>query len=78
MIIYMSISGIFPFTLGLLLEIVISKYLAMLRKGHVYCLSCKADKKTLQCATCKQTFVDAPNLALDRMVRLIAVPCKYG
>jgi len=48
------------------------------RKGHLYCRSCKVDNKIIQCNTCKQTFVDAPNLALDNLVRLIAVPCKFG
>ena len=30
------------------------------------------------CKICKQTFVDAPNQALEKMVGLIGLPCKYG
>ena len=48
------------------------------RKGHMYCKSCKLDNKIIQCSTCKQTFVDAPNQALDQLIRLIAIPCKFG
>lgn len=48
------------------------------RKGHIYCRNCKVENRMNQCTTCKQTFVDAPNLALDQLVRLIAIPCRYG
>ena len=44
----------------------------------MYCKSCKLDNKIIQCSTCKQTFVDAPNQALDQLIRLIAIPCKFG
>ena len=30
------------------------------------------------CRICKQTFVDAPNQALEKMVGMIGLPCKYG
>ena len=39
------------------------------------------NRKTQQlssCKICKQTFVDAPNQALEKMVGLIGLPCKYG
>ena len=52
--------------------------LVQCRKGHIYCSNCKQNKKLVQCKKCKQTFVDAPNLALDQLVRFIAIPCKYG
>ena len=52
--------------------------LVQCRKGHIYCSNCKLNKKLVQCKKCKQTFVDAPNLALDQLVRFIAIPCKYG
>jgi len=48
------------------------------RKGHVYCKSCKVDNKITTCKVCKQTFVDAPNVAFDKLVTFIALPCKYG
>jgi len=44
------------------------------RKGHLYCRDCR----TNSCKICKQTFVDAPNLALEKIITLIALPCKYG
>jgi len=52
--------------------------LVQCRKGHIYCRACKVNNKLIQCGMCKQTFVDAPNQALDQLVRLIAIPCKYG
>ena len=48
------------------------------RKGHLYCSSCKASHHLLSCRICKQTFVDAPNQALEKMVTFIGLPCKYG
>ena len=72
----------------------VSPPVAQCRKGHLYCLSCKSvqklflfqisslqNRKTQQlssCKICKQTFVDAPNQALEKMVGLIGLPCKYG
>lgn len=48
------------------------------RKGHMYCRLCKHDNKMMQCSICKQTFVEAPNLALEKLISFIAVPCKYS
>jgi len=48
------------------------------RKGHMYCRECKVENKVVQCKICKQTFVDAPNLAMEQLVSFIAVPCKYS
>jgi len=47
------------------------------RKGHVYCKSCKAANKIIQCNVCKQTLLDAPNPALDSLLSMITLPCKY-
>ena len=46
------------------------------RKGHLYCITCKATNRT--CKVCKQTMVDSPNIALDRLLSFIALPCKFG
>merc|ERR1712130_195332 len=56
----------------------ISPPVAQCRKGHLYCLSCKKRDQLSSCKICKQTFVDAPNQALEKMVGLIGLPCKYG
>ena len=42
--------------------------------GHIYCRICKKENV---CKVCKQTFVDSPNLALERIIRLISLPCKH-
>ena len=47
------------------------------RKGHVICRSCKNSSKITSCKTCKQTFVDAPNVVLDKMINMIALPCRF-
>ena len=47
------------------------------RKGHVICKSCKTSHKITSCKTCKQTFVDAPNVVLDKMINMIALPCRF-
>ena len=47
------------------------------RKGHVLCRSCKNSSKITSCKTCKQTFVDAPNVVLDKMINMIALPCRF-
>jgi len=52
----------------------VSTPVSQCRKGHLYCKNCK----TNSCRICKQTFVDAPNLALEKILTLIALPCKYG
>jgi len=56
----------------------VSPPVAQCRKGHLYCLSCKKTQQLSSCKICKQTFVDAPNQALEKMVGLIGLPCKYG
>ena len=47
------------------------------RKGHVLCRQCKSGSKITSCKTCKQTFVDAPNVVLDKMIKMIALPCRF-
>lgn len=47
------------------------------RKGHVYCKECKTNKKLTHCKQCKQTFVDTPNLLLEKVIALIALPCCF-
>merc|ERR1711971_605246 len=56
----------------------VSPPVAQCRKGHLYCLSCKKTQQLSSCKICKQTFVDAPNQALEKMVGLIGLPCKYA
>ena len=31
-----------------------------------------------KCRVCQQTFLDSPSLGLDRLLSLLALPCKYG
>ena len=46
------------------------------RKGHLYCSHCRAKNRT--CRTCKQAVGgETPNNALDKLLSLIALPCKY-
>jgi hypothetical protein len=47
------------------------------RKGHVVCRACKSGSKLTSCKVCKQTFVDAPNVVLDKLIAMIALPCKF-
>ena len=51
--------------------------LVQCRKGHVLCKGCKAEGKITSCKTCKQTFVDAPNLVLEKLISMIAFPCRF-
>ena len=51
--------------------------LVQCRKGHIYCSNCKQNKKLVQCKKCKQTFVDAPNLALEKLLSFITLPCRF-
>ena len=51
--------------------------LVQCRKGHVICKGCKAEGKITSCKICKQTFVDAPNLVLEKLISMIALPCKF-
>ena len=46
------------------------------RRGHLYCGDCANNYQT--CLICKHQWLDAPNVALDRIIALIALPCKYG
>ena len=46
------------------------------RRGHLYCSDCSATSQS--CLICKQGWLEAPNVALDRIIALIALPCKYG
>ena len=46
------------------------------RRGHLYCSDCSSS--TPSCLICKQAWLEAPNVALDRIIALIALPCKYG
>ena len=46
------------------------------RRGHLYCSDCSSSSQS--CSICKQTWLEAPNVALDRIIALIALPCKYG
>jgi len=47
------------------------------RKGHVICKTCKAEAKITSCKICKQTFVDAPNVVLEKLISMIALPCRF-
>ena len=46
------------------------------RRGHVYCRECSQSLAT--CTLCRQGWVDTPNNTLDNIIKLIAIPCKYG
>ena len=53
----------------------ISPPMAQCRKGHLYCRDCRTNNS---CRICKQTFIEAPNLAMEKILSLIAFPCKFG
>ena len=53
----------------------VSPPVAQCRKGHLCCMTCRTNNS---CRICKQTFLDAPNLALEKILSCIAFPCKYG
>eukprot|EP00092_Neocalanus_flemingeri_P033361 GFUD01036276.1.p1 GENE.GFUD01036276.1~~GFUD01036276.1.p1 ORF type:complete len:266 (-),score=75.87 GFUD01036276.1:122-919(-) len=57
---------------------VVSPPVSQCRKGHLYCRDCRTNNKIVSCRICKQTFLDAPNLALEKILSLIALPCKFG
>jgi len=59
-------------------SLVVCPPVAQCRKGHLYCRNCRTNNKIVSCRICKQTFVDAPNMALEKILSLIALPCKYG
>lgn len=47
------------------------------RKGHLYCPDCRsANQRT--CRLCKQAVSRQDDPALDRLLSLIALPCKYS
>ena len=56
----------------------VSPPVSQCRKGHLYCRDCRTNNKIISCRICKQTFMDAPNMALEKIMTLIALPCKYG
>jgi len=45
------------------------------KKGHLYCSDCKAKNRT--CKVCKQMLLDTPNMAFDKLLSFIALPCKF-
>ena len=45
--------------------------------GHVICKACKVEAKITSCKICKQTFVDAPNVVLEKLISMIALPCRF-
>ena len=47
------------------------------RKGHLYCSKCRTTSNRT-CRICKQAVgTESPNNALDKLLSLIALPCKY-
>ena len=55
------------------------------RKGHVICKTCKSEGKITSCKfthpdgrICKQTFVDAPNVVLDKLIRNVVITLLQG
>ena len=46
------------------------------RRGHLYCSNCS--NSHANCLICKQAWQDTPNVALDKIIALIALPCKFG
>ena len=53
---------------------VVSLPVSQCRKGHLYCSNCRTNNS---CRICKQTFSEAPNIALEKIINCIALPCKY-
>ena len=51
--------------------------LVQCRKGHVLCRGCKSEAKITSCKICKQTFVDAPNVVLEKLISMVALPCRF-
>merc|ERR1712106_252804 len=54
---------------------VVSPHVSQCRKGHLYCSTCRTNNT---CRICKQTFSEAPNTALEKIISLVALPCKYS
>ena len=46
------------------------------RRGHLSCEDCSRQKQ--ECPICHQSWMDGPNVILDKVINLIALPCKYG
>ena len=78
-----SMDGLFKYEdlVGLLTCGMCNKFcgqtLIQCRKGHVICKGCKANNKVSSCKVCKQTFVDAPNVVLEKVINMIALPCRF-
>ena len=53
---------------------VVSPPVSQCRKGHLYCSTCRTNNT---CRICKQTFSEAPNAALEKIISLVALPCTY-
>ena len=53
----------------------VSPPVSQCRKGHLYCRDCRTNNS---CRICRQTFLEAPNIALETVMALIALPCRYG
>lgn len=53
------------------------KSIVQCRKGHVICKNCKTVSKLTSCPTCKQVFLDVPNVVLDKLISMIALPCRF-
>ena len=52
-------------------------YICSTMPGHVICRGCKTEAKLTSCKICKQTFVDAPNIVLEKLISMIALPCRF-
>merc|ERR1712215_650368 len=62
----------------LLCNQVVTTPLAQCRKGHLYCKECRINNKIVSCKVFKQTFPEGPNIALEKILSLLAFPCRYG
>ena len=58
-------------------ECVVALHYYYYASGHVICKTCKAEAKITSCKICKQTFVDAPNVVLEKLISMIALPCRF-
>lgn len=46
------------------------------KRGHLSCEDCSRQQQ--ECPICHQSWMDGPNVILDKIINLIALPCKYG
>lgn len=46
------------------------------KRGHLSCEDCSRQQQ--ECPICHQSWMDGPNVILDKVINLIALPCKYG